>query len=117
MPSSSEHTNQYNHNCELLNSTELNEAKNRDWAITIAFYAAVHLIECYFAGKDVHWKNHSERNLSILRERGLIRLKIHPKYNALYIQSRRSRYDCVKITESDLIVAKEALNFIECQLK
>lgn len=117
MPTAEAHEKQYDHNKSLLECEALQNDENCDWAVTIAFYSAMHLIEKFFADKGIHNKNHEVRNNFVAREAVLRRKKIPAKYNLLYNQSIRSRYECVKITLEDLNCVKEALSLIEKELK
>ena len=117
MPNIDDHARKFKHNCELLNSQELGKVENIDWAVTLTFYAAVHLIEEYFASKQLHCKSHIDRNNCMMRERTLLRYKIPPKYQTLYNQSIMARYECVEMSAKHLEAAKEALGFIESKLK
>ena len=112
MPDSNSHVKQYQHNYDLLNSQELGKAENADWAVTIAFYAAMHVIETYFAGKGQHCVSHVERNGLVACESNLRKLNIPARYNVLYNQSMRSRYKCACISVQDVRDAKDILSFI-----
>lgn len=117
MPKAEAHEKQYKHNKTLLQCDTLQSEENCDWAVTIAFYSAMHLIEKFFANKGIHNKSHEARNNFVTRETVLKRKKIPAKYNFLYNQSIRSRYECVKITLDDLKCVKDALSFIEKELE
>lgn len=117
MPEAEAHEKQYKHNKNLLQCNVLQSEENYDWAITIAFYSAMHLIEKFFAEKGIHNKSHEARNRFVANEATLKRKRIPIQYNLLYNQSIRSRYECAKITLEDLKYVKDALSFIEKELE
>ena len=80
----------------LLQKSEGNFQVFAPWVITIAFYKALHLVECilYVDGfldrrKPFHSQNHTERN-DTLRQRKYAKLWKH--YYALYNASMTARY-------------------------
>ena len=89
MPSLIEHETQYRHNLEFV-QTFYPSTKYLDWAITLYFYAAVHLIEAMYAQIGVHNKGHVVRNQRIASDHSGIAVE----YMQLYLESRRVRYDC-----------------------
>jgi len=115
MPSFDKHQTQYLHNKKLLNLDAFSETGDyKDWYITILFYSAVHLVDTEFSKTGYHPTTHEKRNKNIIT---LSQLKeISSAYVALYVQSRRSRYDCVKITKEDIEKAKEYFEKIETHL-
>ncbi len=113
MPDTESHVSRYKHNLDVLKSPELCKPENRDWAITVAFYAAVHIIESYFAKNDQHCSSHSRRNKMVNCEKNLKKMSVPARYLTLYNQSIRSRYACVPITKKDLDDAINALRFIQ----
>lgn len=115
MPSLDEHINQYNHNKSLLNNTifDINSTIYKDWVVTIVFYNAVHLIERELAkiSKPYHSGSHRYREKAILKEKKL--KSIAAKYQALYNQSIRARYECYKFSKKDVEGVMNILNDIE----
>ncbi len=116
MPVRIEHLSKYKHNKEFLKNSVLSESKNIDWAIVVAFYSALHLIEAFLAGNDIHCRGHQNRSNWIFLDSRLRKLSIPEYYNMLYNQSIRARYDCVTMDKNDLKAVNDALSFIEAQL-
>lgn len=114
MPSEEKHLNQYNKNKALVTSSEFCavKCKHLDWAITIIFYCALHLIEKEFAKSlNYHSKDHKKRDFAMVK---LPKLKpIASEFTTLSIQSRRARYDCIDFKQQDIDVAIGYLNNIE----
>lgn len=61
-----------------------------DWLATVAFYAAVELVERLLAERDLHSKSHEDRNQCIRRDFR----RIHKDFKALYNASLECRYGC-----------------------
>jgi len=59
MPSSSEHRDKADRNRTFLNT--INVAASPEWAATVAFYLAVHLVVRLAAVEDIHHAGHSAR--------------------------------------------------------
>lgn len=120
MPFSSQHTSQAKHNTEFLKSFYLSYKFN-DWAITVSFYASVHIIENAIAKKKTFSykgkhiaiqhsdelakelaklnllpKNYSPNTFSPHMARKLIVREsfseIEAEFNLLYRNSRTARY-------------------------
>jgi hypothetical protein len=112
------HLEKYHHNRRLLGETIFNVNKNiqnSDWAITIAFYCALHLVEKTIARsphkEHQHLRCHEKRNHRV-RIDGVFRAIVED-YQFLYNQSRRARYDCVSFTKADIADALVSLSNIE----
>lgn len=91
-----QHISKYKHNSKLLKEACFNIEDSRylDWVITIIFYSALHLIQSELVKYGVTCKNHEETNDSINK---VSKLKpISAIYYSLYMESRKSRYGCVK---------------------
>lgn len=67
-----------------------------DWAITVYFYAAVHLVEAYFATIGIHCNNHGQRNQEVTKR---VPRRIASHYLRLYRESRRARYEITPMTK------------------
>jgi hypothetical protein len=111
MPNSAAHVAQYRHNLDVLAAPvfSLDNPENLDWAATIIFYCAVHLVEKVLADSQnpFHCENHNERRRAFTRERRL--RQIAAQYHALYNQSIRARYQCARFTRQDI---EDALNLL-----
>lgn len=116
MPEKTAHIRKYNHNKAFSENVYLQDSANIDWAIIVTFYSALHLIEGFFAKYDLHCSSHKTRSQCVYRDKKLRALGIPAKYNALYNQSIRARYDCVAMDKQDLSAVVHALNYIENKL-
>ena len=117
MPKAENHLKQYQHNKSLFCSDAfMTNEGYRDWTITIGFYSALHIIEKAFAelNPPVHFKGHVIRNKFIFANRRYD--KIASKYQALYNQSIRARYDCVTISKTDVQEVRKLVEDIEKEL-
>lgn len=113
MPERTEHLSKYTHNKEFLKCPAFEEINNTDWAIVVVFYSALHLIEAFFAGNDLHFREHKNRARWVSSDNRLKNTDIPKYYHLLYNQSIRARYDCVQMKGSDLQAAIDALTIIE----
>jgi hypothetical protein len=95
MPSEADHITQAASNARFLSSVPLTVTPSYpDWAITVAFYTAVHLVEAHFARQNRHCFKHPDRNQEVTQRLSGIRTA----YLLLYIDSGKARYDCQRIT-------------------
>ncbi len=88
MPNRREHLAKADANAETLASIAA-ERSSPEWAITVAFYRAVHLVEAWSALRDRHHRNHRRRNETVNR----LLPEIAADYGELYEASRVARYD------------------------
>ena len=99
MPTEAEHLTQARHNMDILNSfcsgtVPYPTTAYPDWAVTLAFYTVVHLVEARLAQYGIHSTNHLQRNNEIQR-----RFRpIWRNYNQLQNNSRRARYEFIHPT-------------------
>ena len=95
MPRSLEHLKQAEHNQELLKSLDLDNSPFLDWAATIAFYAALHYVEAWFAvqGTGMHHTKHEQRNRA-MNQVDEFRPIVWPNYRTLQDRSHDARYKC-----------------------
>jgi len=118
MPSADEHYKKYLHNKKLRSADVFSKGiMFADWVIVIMFYEAVHLIERELAKQPLqpfHSKDHAVRMGWVTRTASLN--KISKAYAALYMQSRRARYDCVNFTDQDVLGLEAQFVFIENHL-
>ena len=85
-----------------------------DWAITMLFYSALHHIDAYLAGKNMHPLNHEKRDGEIENNGSLA--DIFKPYRRLKDLSRAARYDIANYGEAELASAKQRLNAIKAHL-
>src|SRR5690348_12499946 len=107
MATETEHLNQAQHNRKLLN--EIDHEKFPDWAATVAFYTAVHLVQALLKKSGDNCNSHSSRNKRLRQK--------HPSvwklYQPLYSYSRLARYWCMKLKHDDVPYVIRRLNKIE----
>jgi hypothetical protein len=103
MPSKIRHIEQAKSNARFLSLFDLARTQHPDWAITVAFYTAVHLVEALFAVQCLHHENHAPRNTQV----SLSLPEVAGNYVAMYVASRRARYQCADIRthEAQLLIA------------
>lgn len=96
MPDETEHEAKYRENRELLNGPPPLSTVSRSWAATVAFYAAVHLVEQLAARDGVH---HTRHTGMASRARYLATHSIHhligPDLSALLAASIVARYETI----------------------
>ena len=114
MPSQSQHQTKAKSNRDFLSQIDRNARS--DWAVVVAFYTAVHLVERLRSLDGQHSTNHQER-LSFVQAS---HRNIHTEYHQLYNLSRIARYDSnsyfySQISNEDVekIVVGEWLTIIE----
>ena len=112
MPSRDEHLAQAAKNEKLANT--LAKGEFTDWAVTLYFYTAVHLIESYLSIHGYHCDDHTERNKRISAIPQL--RQIFHEYQTLKTLSRQARYHAQPITPDDLKRAQEKLAIIQAQI-
>ena len=93
MPTRQQHLANAERNQRL--SIALQTSADVDWAVTVLFYAALHLVEATLA-PVVHSPNHKIRNETVQLDPRL--RPIHHHYRDLYHRSLDARYDCVPFT-------------------
>jgi len=113
MPLTDKHNEKYVHNKRLLNNSNFRNAFS-DWFVTVLFYGAVHLVERELTAYNHHSKTHNDRRMWVARTPSL--KEVSAAYESLYIQSRRARYECVKMTSQDVEKAEELFEKIETHL-
>lgn len=82
------------HNERFLATLDLDTTPYLDWAVTIAFYAALRYMDAFFHPQEVN--SHSER-LRLVRTNPRTR-PIYDSYAELYRQSRDARYELTQFT-------------------
>jgi hypothetical protein len=94
MPSSAEHRAKYEanrHHLDTGNNGMPLSTLDGCWAATVAFYAALHLVDRLAARNNFHPSNHTERNAFVTSQHRAI----WNAYNALYTASLIARYGTV----------------------
>lgn len=101
MPDQQAHLRQARHNRDLIAALDPTTTLFTDWVVIGAFYAALHMVEAWFAGRGLHFMSHVERDDWISKAKEL-RRTIWPRYKELEFQSRRARYQCVSFDRDDV---------------
>jgi len=112
LPSRDEHLAQAAKNRKLAET--LAKTEFLDWAVTIYFYVAVHVIESYLAIHVYHSTDHDQRRDYINRIPQL--RTVIKEYLALERVSRQARYYAQPITHEHLRIAQENLAKVEAQV-
>ncbi len=97
MPQDADHIRQAAQNARFLSTFDLSATHHPDWAVTVAFYTVLHLVEAHFARSNRHCYDHSSRNREVSSQLRAIEVE----YMQLYNESRRERYDCSPVTSGD----------------
>jgi hypothetical protein len=112
LPSRDEHLAQASKNQKLADT--LAKTEFTDWAVTLYFYTAIHLVESYLSIHGYHCDYHAERKK---RMSAIPQLrKIFPEYETLRVLSRQARYHAQPISPDDLKRAQEKLAAVEGQI-
>ena len=82
------------HNERFLDTLDLDTTPYLDWAVTIAFYAALRYVDAFFYPAEPH--DHRER-LTWVQTNPRTR-PIYDSYVELYRQSRNARYELTEFT-------------------
>lgn len=91
-----QHQRQAEHNQRCLHS--IDTLQFPDWAATVAFYKAVHLVEVLMARKSLRTGSHVARNNHLKR----MYPDLWREYRPLYTFSRMARYWCITVTQKNL---------------
>ena len=111
LPNKESHLSNAMHNKNFFEDIIGDNSEYYDWSATVIFYCAVHLVEAYFAEKNVHHFSHSDRKDDIYLDASLNKIKL--PYKQLESLSRSARYDCVIISKDQIDKTKSYLEAIE----
>ena len=111
MPDPSAHKKQAQHNKDVAINLEANDPGALDWAITIRFYAALHLVRAYLAKRGLQPKDHEE-TFDYLTQSDLPE-DLVAAYRRFYRLSRKARYDCWTPLQKDVNTARQLLSQVE----
>lgn len=118
MPSAQEHLDQYRKNKSSLEKVMSIDKPPYDWAVTIAFYTAVHLIEKFIVEKHPKGKSSSDHEDRMNWVKMISELKpIRSYYTALSQSSWQSRYMCIPFDKDATNKTIDHLEKIEQALK
>ena len=112
MPNINEHMKKYEENRTLLdNELNIEMCNCYNWIVTIAFYAAMHLVESSLAVNNIHSKTHIGRNTMIDRMSEF--QEIRAQYKFLHDRSVIARYEAANMNKKKAVMALGFLNQIE----
>lgn len=110
-----EHIKKYEENRKLLdNELNINICNCYNWIVTIAFYAAMHLVESSLAVNNIHNKTHISRNNMIDRMSEF--REIRAQYKFLHDRSVIARYEAANMNKQKAEMALTLLNQIESKM-
>ncbi|MBI1930674.1 hypothetical protein HYR99_41310 [Candidatus Poribacteria bacterium] len=113
MPAQLNHQRQAEQNERLARGLILLSPPFMEWAVTACFYAALHLIDGYFARHGIHPQNHQERRAFILRAHYPIR----NAYRTLERYSLDARYNCVQTDSMSAFQPAEVELLLDTELQ
>jgi hypothetical protein len=111
MATESEHLKQAQHNRKFLN--EIDHEKFPDWAATVAFYTAVHLVRSLLKRSGENCNSHSSRNKKLRHKYP----NVWKLYQPLYSYSRLARYWCMRVKPGDVPYIVRRLNKVEREVQ
>ena len=115
MPSESEHKRKYLENKGILeNEMNVESSRHYNWVTTIAFYAAVHLVEGELAKSNIHNTNHADRGTIV--ERYASFKKVRSQYKFLHDKSVIARYAGANMNREKAERALSCLKDIEKEI-
>ena len=114
MPDRNDHLTRAKQNEILASKLNADIGVSVDWAVTMIFYAALHYVDAFLAGKNLHPLNHKQRDEEIEKNGSLS--SIYPDYRRLKDFSRAARYDIPNFSKDKIAVAQTKLNNIKVSL-
>src|SRR6185503_15229751 len=94
-PTPADHLNQARANrdhAEWLIATSPNDPTALQWAVTAAFYSALHALTAHLLARGVQVWDHRMRTQALADPRNGVPLSIHDNYRLLERRSRQGRY-------------------------
>lgn len=113
MPTERDHLNQVQHNEEVADRLLHSQEPSTQWAVTVLFYAALHLVESYFARHGIVYPeprkspSHGGR-IELIRQRPELQ-PIVDSYRQLLQDSQNARYDCRQFTLGEVEQMQQTL--------
>ena len=92
MPDSAAHLEKAAANERFLTRV-VEDRLSAEWAVTVLFYQAVHLVEAWFGARGVHHRSHVRRNQAVAKDLP----EIVASYRKLHDLSRAARYGHVEL--------------------
>lgn len=109
MAAEAKHKDKYLENKSILeNEMNVETSSHYNWIATIAFYAALHLVESELAKNGIHSKTHSDRGNVV--ERYAAFRNIRNQYKNLHDRSIVARYEGSNINKAK---AEQALRWLK----
>lgn len=124
MANSDIHEEQAKHNYNLLEKLQADE-EYQDWQLTIAFYTALHIVDCALAQKNPDWRKLYTQGSDDQLGWHAVRLKcinslyrdIYKDYRFLYEKSMLVRYlETVNKKAIDVVSQTDAKKFTDTHL-
>jgi hypothetical protein len=115
MPSPREHAFQVLHNREFLATFDLDNSPFLDWAVTVIFYMAVHLVEHFLAHQGQDLLSHQTRERFISQSADL--KPIWSAYRELKYQSERARYLVARFQPDEVRKLEGKLRQVETHIE
>jgi hypothetical protein len=111
MPGESVHQQQAVHNRNFFTEFRLAQSDYTDWAATVLFYTALHLVEAFLASRGEHSPDHRQRDQNFVRFAEL--RPLYSPYRELKHHSQRARYYGARFDSVTLDKLRAHLNTIE----
>ena len=115
MPSQRAHAFQVLHNREFLATFDLDNSPFLDWAVTVVFYTAIHLVEQFLARKGQDLLSHETRERFISQSADL--KPIWSVYRELKYQSERARYLVARLQPDEVRNLEGKLRQVETHIQ
>jgi hypothetical protein len=107
LPSKEDHLEKARENQRLAESFQLHSRTEREWSVTIRFYAGVHYLQAYLETKSARTSTHSETRKKI---RAMAELHdLEDAYNQLYNMSWNARYMTLPCSTDNVLRANDLL--------
>jgi hypothetical protein len=106
-----EHLEKAKHNEAFISSLDITSATGAEWAVTAAFYAALHYVQAYFVSVGCGYITHSNRSSALSRDPRLN--GVYDEYRELENASRDARYDYMQFNATHVAEALESLRVVK----
>lgn len=111
MATEKDHQLQARHNTRFLETIDVQEYP--DWAATVMFYSAVHLVQMLFSKKGGRGGNHRKRNDTLRKQYP----EVWKHYEPLHAFSRLARYWCMKVTPEQIPYLKRRFGRLQREIE
>lgn len=107
MPTTEQHVDQAGRNQDLAQHLLSEPRTVPEWAVTLLFYAALHLLEAYFSHSGIAHPEPPRRQTHANRRRLMLERPelsdIIDTYELLQSDSENARYDCGRFTITEVL--------------